>query len=107
MILVEMHNIPDARQRLEDLKKAVASLTEVPPDGYEFDVQVSIPVMARHADLMVTIKEGKTLEALRLLEDLVSRYPKQLSIPEFRNAFQEVTTWHGMLLAEAGRWEEA
>jgi tetratricopeptide (TPR) repeat protein len=107
MFLIEMHRVDDARQRLEDLKKAVALLFKTPSDGYEFDLRVSLPVMARYAELMVTIEEGREPEALLLIEDIVSRYPKQLSLPEFRAMAEEITTLRGFLLADAGRWAAA
>ena len=63
--------------------------------------------MARHAALRVTIKEGKTQEALKLLEDMVNRYPNQLSLPEFHTVLAEVKTLHGILLADSEMWKEA
>jgi tetratricopeptide (TPR) repeat protein len=107
IFLVVMRKIPEARQRVSDLNRAIASLIEVTSDGYEYDLPISLPVMARQAELRVTAAEGKTLEALRILDDLVSRYPKQLSIPEFQTVSQEIKTLRGILLADAGRWEEA
>ncbi len=107
IFLVAMGEIPEARQRVADLNNAVASLTEFSADGNEYDMRISLPVMAQHAELRVTTAEEKTIEALRLLEDLVSRYPKQLSLPEFRTVSQEVKTLRGILLADASRWEEA
>ncbi len=107
IFLVVMQKIPEARQRVVGLNKAVASLVELPSDGYEYDFRTSLPVMALHAELRVATEEGKTLEALQLSDDLVSRYPKQLSIPEFRTVSIEVKILRGMLLGDAGRWEEA
>ncbi len=107
MFLLAMNNVPGARERLEDLKKAVASLTEPPQDGYEIDVSISVPVMALSAGVEVSVAEGKGAEALRLLEDLVTQYPKQLSTPDFRQISNEIKTHRGMLLANAERWAEA
>jgi len=107
MFLLEMRKIAEARQRVADLNEALESLVKTPSDGDEYDVRVSLPVMARHADLKVAIKEGKTLEALQLIEDLITRYPKQLSLPQFRTMFDEVKMLRGVILADAGRWKEA
>jgi tetratricopeptide (TPR) repeat protein len=107
IFLLEMGKVPEARQRVVDLNEALTWLVESPSDGDEFDVRISLPVMARHADLKVTIKEGKTLDALGMIEDLLRRYPKQLSLPQFRTMSEEVKTLRALLLGDAGRWEEA
>jgi tetratricopeptide (TPR) repeat protein len=107
MFLVEMHSVPDARQRLEDLKRTLTSLIKSPSDSYEIGCRFSLPVMARHAEVRVSIEEGKVSEALRLIEDFVSRFPKQLSLPDFRSTVEEITTLRGFLLAGVGRWEDA
>jgi tetratricopeptide (TPR) repeat protein len=107
MFLLESKRIVEARQRVTDLAEALATLVPSPSDGYEYDVPITLPVMAFHANLKVTAKEGKTLEALRLIEDLIARYPKQLSIPQFQMMFDEVKTLRGVLLGQAGRWAEA
>ena len=107
LFLIEMGNVPEARQRLEDLKRAVASLVKSSSDGQKADLRISLPVLARHAEIRITSEERNEPEALRLIEDLVSRYPKQLSLPEFRNISEEITTLRGFFLANAERWVEA
>jgi tetratricopeptide (TPR) repeat protein len=107
MFLLESNKIVEARQRVTELAEALATLVPSPSDGSEYDVSITLPVMACHANLRVTIKEGKTLEALRLIEDLVARYPKQLSLPQFQDMLDEVKTLRGELLGDAGRWAEA
>jgi tetratricopeptide (TPR) repeat protein len=107
MFLQEMGKVSDARARVSELNIALESLVGSPFDGSEFDVPVSLPVMARHADLKVSVKEGTRLKALRQIEDLIARYPRQLSLPQFRAMFEEVKTLRGVLLAELGRWNEA
>lgn len=108
MFLLEMGEIPQAKERLSGLAAAIASLSSVSPrDGYQLDVRISLPVMARYAELKVTIAEGKEAEALHILEDLASRYPKQLSTPSFSTIFDEIESQHGFLLADLDRWEEA
>jgi tetratricopeptide (TPR) repeat protein len=107
LFLVAMDKIVEARHRVVALNRAITSLVDQPSDGFEYDMQTSLPVMARHAELRVTTKEEKPTEALRLLEDLVSRYPKQLSITEFKTVSQEIETLRGVLLGDLGRWDEA
>jgi len=107
--LVDMQNGLEARQRLEDLKRTLASLvsSDSPSDGFELDAPVSLPMLARHAEIRVTIEEGKETEALELIEKFLSRYPKQLSLSEFKALAEEVATLRGILLANAGRWKDA
>jgi tetratricopeptide (TPR) repeat protein len=107
MFLVEMHSVPEATQRLEDLKRTLVSLIGSPSDGYEAGSRFSLPVMANHAEIRVAIEEGKELEGLRLIESFISRYPKQLSLPDFRPMVEEITTLRGFLLGNAGRWADA
>ncbi len=105
--LVVLQKISEARERLAELNKIVGALIKVSADGCEYDLQTSLPVMARHAEIRVAVEEGNSAEALRLLDDLTARYPKQLSIPEFRTVSKELTSLRGMLLGDAGRWVEA
>ena len=107
IFLVEMSKIQEARLHVDDLKKAVAILTDQEVDGYEVEVRTGLPLMVRYAELEVTIAEGKEQEALRLLEELESSYPKQLATPGFRRISDTIETYHGFLLADAGRWTEA
>lgn len=107
LFLVDMHNAPEARERLEDLKGLLVSLVKSPSDGDELDPHVSLPMMTRHAEIRVKTEEEKEIEALQLIEDLMSYYPKQLSLPEFKALAEELATLRGFLLANAGRWTDA
>lgn len=107
LFLVEMGQIPEARQRLEEFKKSLTLLGELPPDGYQDDLSHNLAVMVRYTELKVLMAERKQPEALQVLEGLVSRFPKQLSIPGFTEVSEELKTYHGFLLADADRWEEA
>src|SRR5215472_2253592 len=89
IVLVDMDEIPAARLCVEELKKAVGVLIASPSDGYEYDLEVSLPLEVRYLEIRVAHAEGKTSEALRMLEELVSRYPKQLSIAVFREISQQ------------------
>ena len=63
--------------------------------------------MARYAELEVLLAEKKEAEALRLVEDLFSRFPKQLSTPDFAELKSQMDAHHGFLLTNEGRWIEA
>jgi tetratricopeptide (TPR) repeat protein len=63
--------------------------------------------MVRYLEIRLAYEEGRKSEALRLLDELVSRYPKQLSIAEFRETSQQVHVLRGFLLADLERWYEA
>ncbi len=107
MFLVEMHDVSEARRRLEDLKSTLVSLIGSPSDSCETGSRFSLPVMASHAEIRVTIEEGKVSEGLRLIEHFVLSYPKQLSLADFRSIVEEITTLRGFLLSGVGRWEDA
>jgi tetratricopeptide (TPR) repeat protein len=105
--LVDMHNAFQARQRLEDLKNTLTSLVNPSTDKPELDPHITLPMLARHAEIIVTTEEGKEAKALELTEDFLSRYPRQLSLPEFKALAEEVATLRGLLLGNAGRWKDA
>ena len=109
LFLVDMGNAPDARQRLEDLKRTLASRVDLkaPSDVGELNPHITLPMLHRHAEIRVAIAEGKEGEALKLIEDLEARYPKQLALPEFKALREDVATIRGFLLANAGRWDDA
>ena len=105
--LEKLDAVKEARERLEDLRRALHSLTEAPADQFEIDIPVSLTVMAGYAEITVLLAEKNESEALRSVERLLSKYPKQLSNPDFRELFDEINAHHGFLLADAGRWIEA
>jgi tetratricopeptide (TPR) repeat protein len=105
--LVDLNEISEARRRLCDLQTALEALTEPPADRYEIEMPISLTVMARYAELEVLLAEKKEAEALRLVEDLFSRFPKQLSTPHFAQLKNEMDAHYGFLLSNAERWAEA
>lgn len=107
LFLLDMEMPLEARQRVGDLGRAIAALTEPPSDSYEIDVQINLPVMARYAEARVAFDAGKQTEALRLVTELASTYPKQLSVPEFATIRDVTRTMEGILLAESGHWARA
>ena len=66
----------------------------------------NLVVMVRYAELKTLLAERNQVQALEVLEDLVSRYPAQLSGPGFE-ILKDIDLHHGFLLADAGRWREA
>ncbi len=105
-LLVELHDASEARTCLENLNRMLASILSLPSSEHDPDIEIA-PMIVRHAEIRVTNEEGKGSEALKLIEDFVSRYSKQLSLPEFNTLADEVTTLRGFLLGSAGRWKEA
>jgi tetratricopeptide (TPR) repeat protein len=107
LFLIEMKRIPEARQRLEDLKSALESLSGPPHDDYEDDLPHNLAVMSRYTELKILLAEEQESRALEVLEELLALYPKQLSIDGFEDVRKEIATYQGLLLADAGRWKEA
>jgi tetratricopeptide (TPR) repeat protein len=107
IFLLELDEITAARLRVDELNKMVRSLISEPVDGYEYDLEISLPVMARYLEIRVAAAEGRAYEALRQLDELVPRYPQQLSIPEFRDISRQLRTLRGFLLGDLGKWKDA
>ena len=66
-----------------------------------------LAVISRFAEARLLIKEKNEPSALTVLEDLMSRYPRQLSQRKFDELRHEAEMHAGMLLANADRWLEA
>jgi tetratricopeptide (TPR) repeat protein len=94
----------DGFAKPKDSRDAAASF---PQDTKQNDLAAYLAVMARFAESKLLIKEGNESSALSVLEDLMSRYPRQLSSPHFRELRGEADMKRGMLLANADRWLEA
>jgi hypothetical protein len=107
IFLIELDEIAVARQRVDELDKDVRSLISQPVDGYEYDLKICLPLEVGYLEVRVAYAERRAHEALGLLDELVSRYPQQLSIPEFLEINHQLGTLRGFLLGDLGRWEEA
>lgn len=107
LFLLEMARVTEARQSLENFKTALGSIAAPPLDGYEDDLAHNLAVMGAYTEVRVLLAEHKEERALKVLEDLLLRYPKQLSIPGFREILVQIKIYHGMLLADVDRWKEA
>jgi tetratricopeptide (TPR) repeat protein len=107
--LLERGDVPGARSRLEEMKnKLVAgSIGSLPPDNGRSDLNASLGFMALFAEASVLIAEGDSTKALLVLQDLVLRYKKQLSLKKFSEIRGEILTRFGMLLGNDNRWLEA
>lgn len=106
LFLLELDGTSEARDRLEEFKKALGSQA-LPQDRDDGDIRNSLPVMALYAELRVLYKEGKKQAALQTVEELKFTYSKQLSSVGFEEISQDIAALHGMLLADAGRCNEA
>jgi tetratricopeptide (TPR) repeat protein len=107
LFLVDMHEIPEARQRLEGLKLLLASLGKPSVDGYQDELPRNLAVMFGYTEFKVLLAEKNQTKALQTLEELLSRYPKRLSTPGFHEILDELGTYRGFLMADADRWVEA
>jgi tetratricopeptide (TPR) repeat protein len=107
LFLVEMEETKKARECLDSFKAMLSSLGEPPTDGYQDKLPNNLAVMAGYTEMRVLLAEKKETEALKRIEDLVSQYPKQLSISGFDQILGEIQTHRGFLLVNAGRYAEA
>lgn len=107
LFLLEMRETSDARDRLEDFKRALASQGAPPDDSFVDDLPLNLAVMALYTEVRVLYMEGERPRALEALDELNSRYPKQLSVPGFEQTRNDLEALRGMLLSEAHRWTEA
>jgi tetratricopeptide (TPR) repeat protein len=107
--LLELGDVPAARSRFEEMKNKLGAggIGSLPPDNGRFDLNASLGFMALFAEASVLIAEGDSTKALLVLQDLVSRYRKQLSLKKFGEIRGEILTRFGMLLGNDNRWPEA
>lgn len=107
VFLAQMHDAVHARSCFDELKRAVdLLLPEAVLDTSDDTPSANLAVMVRYAELKTLLAERNQVQALEALEDLVSRYPAQLSGPAFE-ILADIDLHHGFLLADAGRWREA
>jgi tetratricopeptide (TPR) repeat protein len=107
--LLELGDVPSARTRFEEMKNNLfeSGIGKLPPDNGRSDLDASLGLMALFAEGSVLIAEGDKTEALLVLQNLVSRYKRQLSLKKFSQIRGEILTCFGMLLADENRWLEA
>jgi tetratricopeptide (TPR) repeat protein len=94
----------DGLAKLKDTRDPAGSL---PQDTKQNDLAAYLAVIAGFAESKLLIEERNEIAALCVLENLMSRYPKQLSLPKLRELRGEAAMRRGMLLANADRWLEA
>ena len=104
MCLALMGRLADARQNLDDLKAFAEPILKRPPDMSAPTPQTRLAVMCRYAEMKVAEQEGDEKEALRVAQELLASYPKQLAAQEI---LEEVSVRRAFYLANAGRWAEA
>jgi tetratricopeptide (TPR) repeat protein len=107
VFLAQMDDAVQARSCFNELTTAVGLvLPEAVPDTSDDTPSANLAVMVRYAELKTLLAERKQVQALQVLEDLVSRYPAQLSGPA-SEILNDIDLNHGFLLADAARWTEA
>lgn len=120
MLFLEAGTVSQAREKFHEMraqmsfvdnsaepKNPLASSTVSPQDTDQNDLEAYLAVIASFAEAKLLIKERNEALALSALEDLMSRYPKQLSLRKLRELRGEAEMHRGMLLANADRWLEA
>jgi tetratricopeptide (TPR) repeat protein len=88
-------------------KDPFGSTAMSPLDTDQDDLAAYLAVIAGFAEAKLLMKEGNEPLALNALEDLMTRYPKQLSLRNFRELRGHADMHRGTLLANADRWLEA
>ena len=112
--LLEMGAVVEARNKLNDIQTQMSYIDGLgsqvpiePQDSDQEDLGAGSAVVFRFAEAKLLIKEGNEPLALSVLEDLMSRYPRQLSQRIFDQLRREAEMHAGLLLANADRWLEA
>lgn len=112
--LLELGAFVEARNRFNEMQRQLSCIdglgSHVPvdaPDNNEEDLAAGLTVTLRFAEAKLLIKEKNEPLAFSVLEDLLSRYPKQLSQRIFDELRGEVEMHAGIILANADRWLEA
>jgi tetratricopeptide (TPR) repeat protein len=119
MWLLDMGAISQAREKFNEMQVQISCIDDLSPpqdslattispqDTDQDDLAAYLAVISRFAEAQLFMKERNEALALEVLEDLMSRYPKQLSLRKFRELRGETHMHRGMLLANADRWLEA
>jgi tetratricopeptide (TPR) repeat protein len=108
MWLLDKGAVSHARNKLNEMRAEMSYLNgSVAQDSDLDDLAANLAVIERFAEARLLMKEGADRLALGVLEDLISRYPKQLSLQKFRELNGEAEMHRGILLANADRWLEA
>jgi tetratricopeptide (TPR) repeat protein len=105
--LLDIEAVPQAREAFLEMQREVAKIEPPPQDADQMDLGSSLSVMLRFAEAKLLLKERNDAAALDVLEDLMSQYPKQLSLRKLRDLRGEVEMHRGIVLANADRWLEA
>ncbi len=105
--LLDTEAVPQAREAFMEMQREVAKIGPPSQDADQMDLGASLSVMVRFAEAKLLMKEGNDAAALDVLEDLMSQYPKQLSLRKLRDLRGEIEMHRGIILANADRWLEA
>lgn len=105
--LIDLEDASMAKERVEELKRLVATIAASSPDSSQIEASISLKVMSLFADAKVLLAENQEAKALPVLDALVSNYPKQLALPNFREILAEAQVDRGFILADQEKWGEA
>jgi len=107
IFLAQVDDAVHARSCFNELERAVGLLLpEVVLDTSDDTPPANLAVMVRYAEMKTLLAERSQVQALEVLEYLVSQYPAQLSGPG-TEILNDIDLHHGFLLADAGRWRQA
>jgi len=103
--LMELSAISNARDRLNEFRKLLESFADAPIDQDYLTPQATRTVMACFVEAKLLLAEGNRAEAVASLDDIVSRFPKQLmNFPEIHD---HVQLTRGYFSGEPGQWKKA
>jgi tetratricopeptide (TPR) repeat protein len=105
--LLDIEAVPQAREAFMEMQREAAKIGPPPKDAGQMDLGASLSVMLRFAEAKLLMKERNDAAALDVLENLMSQYPKQLSLRKLRDLRGEIEMHRGIILANADRWLEA
>jgi tetratricopeptide (TPR) repeat protein len=105
--LLDLGRLPEAKLALNDFEKSVGRLVPTPPSDDPTDFSVRLTIEMLSAQIKVAYMDRDNIRALRILNDLMFRYPHSLQASLFDPIFNQMQTYRGLLLANLGRWTEA
>jgi len=103
--LIDLGEISEARAILTQLRSLIGTSGYSLRDTDKDDPRLRLVVMTEFVDAKLLLFEGKPIEGNRILDNLLSSYPKQLSLtPDILGYFKLL---RGYYLADQTQWPEA
>jgi tetratricopeptide (TPR) repeat protein len=96
-----------ARKVFNELNEIIRSLFPTAPDSKQDDLAANLTIRAKFVEARLLNEEGGREQASKILDELVARYPGQLSLEYFAEIFNHVQLLRGIFKADKGEWSEA